>query len=500
MKAKPHTKFIGPVLVTLLGLILARHVMAQTFTNLYSFTGGEDGEEPFASLIPSGNTLYGTTYYSYYSTGNGAIYGVNATGPGAATYVYAFSKGTQIPAFGFYTNRAVNPDNVIPYTNSDGGNPQAGLILSGNILYGTALGGGSTANGTVFAVSTDGTTFTNLHNFGSYTNDAAYPHGTLLLSGNILYGTTMFGGTNGNGTVFKINTDGTGYTNMYSFAAGSGSFPNVTNSGGANPSDGLILSGNTLYGTTYDGGSNSYGTVFSVNNDGTGFTNIYTFKGGNDGAYPIASLILSQSILYGTAYSGGSAGDGTVFALNTNGTGFTTLHYFTGSDGANPYGGVILSGTNLYGTTKKGGSPGRGTVFKLNTDATGNSITNLHTFSALGSDETNPDGAEPNAGLVLYGNTLYGTTDEGGNYGDGTVFGISLPPPPAPPQLTIFLTGTNVILAWPTNSVGFTLQSATNLTSTNWSTVSPAPVVVFNAYYAVTNSISGKQLFYRLIH
>jgi uncharacterized repeat protein (TIGR03803 family) len=488
MKPRIQTLLSLLALIVGLSLILAGQAMAQTFTNLYSFGPGEEGEQPFASLILSGNTLYGTTYY-------GAIYGVDATGGGAMT-LHAFSPGTQIPTFGYYTNPAVNPDGIIPYTNSDGGNPQAGLILSGNILYGTALGGGSTANGTVFAVNTGGTTFTNLHSFGSYSNDGAYPHGTLLLSGNLLYGTTMFGGTNGNGTVFKVNTNGTGYTNLYSFAAGSGSFPNVINSGGANPADGLILSGNTLYGTAQDGGSNGFGTVFSVNIDGTGFTNIYTFKDGNDGAYPIASLILSGNTLYGTAYIGGSAGNGTVFALNTNGMGFTTLHYFTGSDGANPYGGLILSGNILYGTTKKGGSSGKGTVFALNSNANGNNITSLHIFSALGSgpDFTNTDGAEPNAGLVLYGNTLYGTADEGGNYGDGTVFGISLPPSP---QLAISLAGANVVLTWTTNSVGFTLQSTTNLISTNWSAVSPAPVVV-NTNNVVTNSISGRQLFYRL--
>jgi uncharacterized repeat protein (TIGR03803 family) len=96
-----------------------------------------------------------------------------------------------------------------------------------------------------------------------------------------------------------------------------------TNSDGAVPYASLILSGNTLYGTTYAGGSSGKGTVFAVNTDSTGFTNLYNFTGGSDGANPYAGLVLSGSTLYGTAYRGGSSGYGTVFAIATNGMGFT---------------------------------------------------------------------------------------------------------------------------------------------------------------------------------
>ena len=117
----------------------------------------------------------------------------------------------------------------------------------------------------VFAVNTDGTGFTNLHNFTARSigppyvgtnSEGASPSGGLLLSGNTLYRTTANGGSGGVGTVFALNTDGTGFTNLHSFAAGgydrSGDF---TNSDGAFPEAGLILSGNTLYGTTTHGGS-----------------------------------------------------------------------------------------------------------------------------------------------------------------------------------------------------------------------------------------------------
>ena len=107
---------------------------------------------------------------------------------------------------------------------------------------------------------------------------------------------------------------------------------NFNGGNGAQPYAGLILSGNTLYGTTAGGGISNNGTVFSVNTNGTGFTNLHTLNG-NDGFLPKADLILSGNTLYGTTQVGGSYGDGTVFALNTNGTGFTTLYSFSATSG-----------------------------------------------------------------------------------------------------------------------------------------------------------------------
>src|SRR5665213_136629 len=365
-------------------------------------------------------------------------------------------------------------------------------------------------------------TFTTLHtftatDFNTGTNsDGATPIGGLILSGNTLYGTAAGGGSSGNGTVFAVQTNGTGFTNLYSFTATSGGYS--TNSDGAYPRAGLILSGNTLYGTAEGGGSSGNGTVFAVSTNGTGFTNLYSFTALSDGYYgtnsdgtiPEAGLILSGNTLYGTAEGGGSGGNGTVFAVNTNGTGFTNLHSFmamstnssgryTNSDGAIPGAGLILSGNTLYGTATQGGSEFAGTVFAVHTDGTG--FTNLYSFTALSatSPYTNSDGATPDAGLILSGNTLYGTAFRGGSSGNGTIFSLSLGSVSAPaPTLTIFPSGTNVVLTWPTNAAGFTLQSTTNLVSPAvWSTVSPGPVVV-NGQYAVTNSTSGTNKFYQL--
>jgi uncharacterized repeat protein (TIGR03803 family) len=223
-------------------------------------------------------------------------------------------------------------------------------------------------------------------------------------------------------------------------------------------------------------------------------------------------LILSGNTLYGTASAGGTNGMGTIFAINTNGSGFTTLHSFTAgnfdasynftnSDGIQPLAGLILSGNTLYGTAEVGGSSGYGTVFAVKTDGSG--FTTLYSFTAGNYDAsgniTNSDGFYPTAGLILSGNTLYGTASAGGTNGNGTVFSLTLGSVSAPaPTLAIFPSGTNVVLTWPTNATGYTLQSTTNLVSTTvWSNVSPAAVVV-NTNNAVTNAISDKQKFYRL--
>jgi uncharacterized repeat protein (TIGR03803 family) len=472
-----------PALITGLVLILAGQATAQVFKTLHTFTGGSDGSGPVVGVILSGNTLYGTADQGT-SFGYGTVFKVNTDGTGFKV----------LETFNGVNNEAY---------------PEISLLLSGSTLYG-ASGGPGTTLGTLFADNTNGTGFTTLHTFttvsGShYTNsDGGGVWGRLILSGNTLYGTAQFGSIGGMGMVFAVNTNGTGLTTLHSFAALSvpfdpfGSFnPPYTNSDGAASTSGLILSGNTLYGATSWGGSSGWGTVFAVNTDGTGFTTLYTFTGGSDGGWPRRTpLMLSGNTLYGTTYQGGSgrgsSGKGTVFAVNTNGTGFTVLHSFTGSsDGANPYGGLILSGNTLYGMANLGGSRGMGTVFAVNTDGTG--FTNLYNFNG------SRDGANPYGGLILSGNTLYGTAYGGGSSGYGTVFSLSFRP-----QLTILPSETNSILTWPTNYAGFdytgyTLQSTTNLVSPAvWTTNSSAPVVV-NGQNVVTNSITGSQQFYRLI-
>jgi len=473
---RTHVKNRVRLLTLITGVALTQHgqATAQSFTNLYGFTGAGDGANPWGGLVLSHNTLYGTSYAGG-SASSGIVFAINIDGSGF-TNLYDFTG------------------------QADGANPYAALLLSGNTLFGTASSGGAFGSGTVFAINTDGTRFTTLHGF-SGGGDGGNPWAALLLSGNTLYGTTQAGGSSTRGTVFAVSTTGTGFTTLHSFAG---------TSDGASPYGGLILSGNVLYGTAHGGGTSGNGTVFALNTDGTGFTNLYSFTATSgsplanaDGAGPWAGLIVSGNTLFGVAAGGGSSGNGTVFALNTDGTGFTNLYTFTAtsgpnlanSDGASPVAALSLSGGTLYGTAQVGGTSGSGTVFALSTNGMG--FTNLHNFSSIPAlNSPNNDGAYPDAGLILSNNTLYGTAYSGGRSGFGTVFSLSLASA-SPPPLTITLSAAAVILTWPTNATGFTLASATNLVSPAWAAVSPGPVVV-NGLNTVTNPITGTQQFYRL--
>ena len=463
----------GLLLALLTGLLPTGRAAAQTFANLHNFTGGTNGANPMSGLIISSGVLYGTTTeMTAGSTNGGTVFKLNADGTGF-TNLCEFTDLGPRAVYGFM--------------------PQAGLLLSGNTLYGSTSGDNGSGGSTLFAINTDGTDLKNLHGFSENGPDGDDPWGVLVLSGQTLYGTAVQGGVYENGTVFKINTGGTGYHTLLSF----------TNA--ASPYAGLVVAGNLLFGTTQGDGAAGNGTVFVVNTNGTGFTNLHSFTAtlgtlatNGDGTVPNAGLLLSGGVLYGATAGGGLLGGGTLFALNVDGTGFTNLHlfYVLGGGGAVPNG-LILAGGALYGTTATGGTNGTGTVFTLGTNGSG--FKTLYEFSARSTSApytTNRDGATPMAGLLWSSNTLYGTTVGGGSLGDGTVFSLTLPD--STPRLNIVRSGPQIVLSWPTNAAGFTLRSTTNLAPPAvWSTVVPARVVV-NGEYVVTNSISGPRRYYQL--
>jgi uncharacterized repeat protein (TIGR03803 family) len=361
------------------------------------------------------------------------------------THIYT-STGSFTPGLTAYSSHGTSPlaitglssintySNPIPafrtlytFSTNFGSGPNPGLAISGNTLFGTTQSGGISGLGNVFALNTDGTGFTNLfNNFNSSFTNGFRPAAGVILSGSTLYGTTYGGGTLGGGTVFALGTNGVGFTNLVNFDL------NVNPNSPDEPQAPVVLSGNTLYGTTWFGGSYDHGTVFSVATNGSAsgilhafYTPTYNPNANNyDGLFPSAKLIISGGTLYGTAENGGMNGGGTVFSVVTNQPGsFTVLHYFssplnvTNNDGANSFAGLVLSGTNLYGTTAGGGTHGYGVVFAVSTD--GMFFTNLYNFTG------GNDGSQPRGGLTLSGNRLYGTTSSGGAYTNGALFAIN---------------------------------------------------------------------------
>jgi uncharacterized repeat protein (TIGR03803 family) len=210
-------------------------------------------------------------------------------------------------------------------------------------------------------------------------------------------------------------------TVLYNFTGGSD---------GATPEASLVSdSSGNLYGTTLNGGNYSAGAVFELSpqtGGGWSETVLHSFAGGSDGTNPWAGVIFDAAgNLYGTTYGGGTYNFGTVFELSPQAGGGwteTVLHDFKAGDGQQPTGGLTLDTTgNLYGTTQQGGAFGEGVVFELSPSGSAWTETVLHSFNPSG-----PDGQVPSCTLILdTAGNLYGTTGYGGTFGNGTAFELS---------------------------------------------------------------------------
>jgi uncharacterized repeat protein (TIGR03803 family) len=310
----------------------------------------------------------------------------------------------------------------------DGAQPEGALVsLNGN-LYGTTGYGGANGDGTVFSISTAGAERV-IYSFKGGTDGATPILGTLLVANGILYGTTSAGGDSnchiqgsaGCGTVFSLTTSGTERV-LHRFAG---------KPGGAGPVGSLLDVDGVFYGTTAYGGVYGDGSVFKIS--AGALRTLYSFKGYPDGAAPYAGVIDDGGTLYGTTTNGGAYDDsGTVYSLRSDGT-ERVLHSFKGfPDGAVPYDPLIDVDGALYGTTQYGGDGGRkctgrgivgcGIIFRVDTSGKEDV---LYEFRGV------PDGANPWSSLILKGSTLYGTTVSGGAHGDGSIFSFALRGVPA---------------------------------------------------------------------
>jgi uncharacterized repeat protein (TIGR03803 family) len=376
---------------------------------IHAFKGGNDGENPYSGLISDGvGNAYGTTDGGGSGGGVGTVFKLTKDRKESA--LYAFKGG------------------------SDGAGPDGALMLDGSgDLYGTTVAGGGTGCdgygcGTVFKLAPDGKE-TVLYAFQGG-SDGFQPVSNIVMdqSGN-LYGTTAAGGaynsdcsSEGCGTAFELQPNGTKIT-LYQFQGGTD---------GEGPTGPLIAdSAGNLYGTTEGGDGcalGGCGIVFELTPGGQESI-LYAFQGGADGLGPFGGVVMDGAgNLYGTTGFGGANTSGVVFEVPAGGGSENVLYSFRGgSDGALPVAGVVRdSNGNLYGTTEIGGGSGKGckhvqfgagcgTVFELT--PAGKETILYHFYGRRGQ--------LPKAPLLLGKNgALYGTTTEGGAHKDGVVFEV----------------------------------------------------------------------------
>jgi uncharacterized repeat protein (TIGR03803 family) len=392
-------------LMFLLYCVVATASFAQTFTTLYSFSGGADGGNPSEGLaVDSVGNLYGTTQDG--GTGSCIQDGVH----GCGTVFKVTSQQTETVLYSFQGG-------------SDGEYPWGALALDDKgSLYGTTTGGGL-GFGVVFSLDKNGTEKILRRLAGGVRG--AYPYASLTLdSAGHLYGTSTSGGDSdcglqgaGCGTLFRLSANGGEVLHRFAGSPSDGNYPGY----GAV----LVDRAGNLYGTTGEGGTANYGTVYKIDQNGK-YTVLYSFSGKSDGCEPLGRLATDENgNLYGNASACGEFNQGTIFKVSATGS-FTVLHTFgaSGSQGSNaPFGGVLRARNgDLYGTTMFGGdcstSPaGCGTVFKLSPNG---SMTVLHSFNGTS------DGEYPWCNVILdAAGNLYGTTTIGGPGGAGTVWKIT---------------------------------------------------------------------------
>jgi uncharacterized repeat protein (TIGR03803 family) len=416
-----------------LAVITTQPAQAQTYTVLANFDG-TNGSYSLAPMVQATNgNLYGTTNQVIDGSGYGTVFEI--TTGGTLTSLYSFCLGGP-PSGGFCPDGDGPLAGLVQATNG---------YLYGTTQYG---GPEPDPYGSVFKITTDGTLITsvNFGLFNGSCNCPGA--GLVQATNGDLYGATSYGGVNTGGAVFKITPAGTlstVYSFCANISSSECDPTSISAFDGNDPLAGLIqATDGDLYGTTVRGGINGGGTVFKISGDT--LTVLYRFcsqingdGGCTDGSNPSSVLVqAANGNLYGTTAEGGSGaacpdffGCGTIFEITPAGT-LTTLYSSCSqsgcADGANfsnllgPQPALIQANDgNLYGTTPFGGTNGNGTIFEITPTGT---LTTLYNFC---SQSGCADGGEPVGGLVQDTNgTFYGTTSVGNSTVLGTVFSLSM--------------------------------------------------------------------------
>ena len=298
---------------------------------------------------------------------------------------------------------------------TEGNSPYPSLVEGADgKFYGTNSVNGKNGNGTVFTINADGSGFLVLSAFPE-TNGGTQPRGGVVQTrdGNF-YGTTYAGGFNGFGVLYRVTPAGT-LTYLDDFNNGNP---------GASPT-GTLVEGRDglLYGTARYGGANNYGSVFTATVPDGKLATLVSIGGNLAGYYPQSDLVLAQDgNFYGTTDQGGTSNYGVFFRVTPGGT-YTVLYNFAGSaDGGVPYRGVVqaLDGT-FYGVCQSGGTYGLGTVYRVVLSGSNVTVTGLHSFNPSLAEGNTPTGAL----VVASDNNLYGTTSVGGLGNGGTIYRVT---------------------------------------------------------------------------
>jgi uncharacterized repeat protein (TIGR03803 family) len=367
------------------------HHKGKGLTVLYSFAGGSDAGYPWYGVtVDAAGNVFGTTP-SGGASGDGAVYALRrASGGYAESVVHSFDGADGMKPY------------VTPFEDENG-----------NVFASASAGG--TNYGTTLELTPSSSGYATKNVFPFDNSDGAYPNGSYAKLGKTLYAVAQSGGANRYGAIVAIADGGATVTDVYDFKGGT--------SDGINPSAGLTARDGVLYGTTTEGGAYQYGTIFSFvpARRGGSESVLYSFRGGNDGAYPYGAVAIDAAgNLYATTNNGGgrSVNGGTVVKLTPGSSGYTetVLHTFTDSpDGVFAFAGVALHGTTLYGTTTNGGQYGFGTIYQIGTDGS-----NYAVDYDFGYDSSN--GTAPYGQLTFRNGLLFGTTYKGGQHNAGTVF------------------------------------------------------------------------------
>jgi uncharacterized repeat protein (TIGR03803 family) len=411
------------------------------FSTLHTFdtSGIVDGSGPKGVIEGKDGWLYGTTSsgFLYHPTPGdnqvafygGTIFKMRKDGSGYQI-IHQFQQTDANDGMYPMGHLVQGPDGTLYGTTWEGG---AGAVYSSSGNPITYIPGG----GILFSIQPNGGGYRILHNFGAFSTDGTQPYDSPLLgSDGALYGTTSYGGASSQGlvqdcgTVFKIQTDGNGYTILHSFR------PYYPDEDGQDPYAALIEGRDgALYGSTAEGGK-SYGTIFKIQKNGSGYTVLYRFAGAyyNDGESPESELVEDgDGMLYGRTWTGGSwqialqnenDADGTIFRIQKDGTGYSQLYSFgtlPGDSWSSQDNGLVRGPDGaFYGTGRLGGVLDEGMMFRM--EKVVGSYSQICSFPLLSGGGFQPGGTP----ILASDGFFYGVTVRGGPLDGGSVFRFAM--------------------------------------------------------------------------